>query len=274
MKKKEEKKQINKKWKGLKARIQSFLASADQNELHQFRVQVKKLKALLVMLQSDKKNHKLLKDFKPVKQIFREAGDIRNAYVNLQLSEQYHLQSPDFAKHQQQIMEQGTIAFKTNSFKHIKKLKRTHTRINHDIHQLDNKSIRQFYQDNLFDIEAFLQNIVFDEQLHDCRKKVKLLMYNQKLAGKVLPRKLRLNTDYLNQLQDSIGQWHDNALAMDLFKPDENRNKAVLNKLRKNGRKLRQEIIDLSENFKAKVTAPVVKETKHKDKAQTDHEKQ
>lgn len=264
MKKKEEKKYINKKWKGLKARIQTFLTTSDQQELHRFRVQVKKLKALIQLLQSDKKNDQLLQDFKPVKRIFRQAGNIRNAYVNLQLSEQYQLHSPAFTARQQQIMEQGSIEFKTKSFKHIKKLKRTHKRINRDVHRLDDKAIQQFYKDNLTEIEAFLQNIVFDEQLHDCRKKIKLLLYNQKLAGSTLPKALRLNADYLNQLQDSIGRWHDNALAIDLFKLDDKPNKGVLAKLRKNDRELRQEIIALCADFKARVTAPAEKVKKQK----------
>ncbi|WP_158825448.1 CHAD domain-containing protein [Mucilaginibacter lacusdianchii] len=262
MKKKEEKKQINKKWKGLKAHVKCFLKSADQEELHQFRVQVKKLKALIQMLQCGNKNHKLMKDFKPVKQIFREAGDIRNAYVNLQLSEQYHLKSADFEQHQQQIMQNGTEEFKAKGFKHIKKIKRSHTQINRDVHRLDNKAIRQFYVNNLDAIEAFFENIVFDESLHDCRKKIKLLMYNQKIAGKALPKKLQLNHTYLNQLQDSIGRWHDNILAIELFKTEQAQNKAILSKLNRTDQQLRKEITSLVENFRAKVTAPEPKKPK------------
>ena len=47
MKKKEEAKYLDNEWKEMYTHLKAFLETGDQEELHQFRVQIKKLNALL-----------------------------------------------------------------------------------------------------------------------------------------------------------------------------------------------------------------------------------
>jgi CHAD domain-containing protein len=44
---------------------------------------------------------------------------------------------------------------------------------------------------------------------HKCRKKIKNMLYFYNTLPKKMARKLHLNTLYLDQLQDAIGQYHD-----------------------------------------------------------------
>jgi len=123
MKKKEETKYLDKEWKQMNVHLKAFLESGDQEELHKFRVQIKKVRAMLNLFENTSKQHGLLKDFKPVRQIFKYAGHIRDAHTNLQLSARYSLKNELFETGQQKIIEEGVTEFQYQGKKHIKHIK-------------------------------------------------------------------------------------------------------------------------------------------------------
>ncbi len=51
----------------MKLHLKDFLHSHDQEALHQFRVQVKKMRSFLVLLEAGSGNRDLLQHFKPIK---------------------------------------------------------------------------------------------------------------------------------------------------------------------------------------------------------------
>src|ERR1700744_4513810 len=101
MKRKEEQQYVDKHWKTLKQGLKDYLLTGDQEALHEFRVEVKKIRAFLV-LQPNIKG----KDFKPVKSIFKHAGDIRNIYLNLELGHLHHIDDEAFVLQQHLLLEQ------------------------------------------------------------------------------------------------------------------------------------------------------------------------
>src|SRR5215469_5157746 len=96
MKVKAEEKYLDKEWIEMGARLKAFLETGDQEQLHKFRVQVKKLRAMLTLFENASKEPGLTKLFKPVKKIFRRAGVIRDAHIHLKLSERYDLKNELF----------------------------------------------------------------------------------------------------------------------------------------------------------------------------------
>ena len=86
MKKKEESKHLGKEWEEMSIHLNSFLETGDQEELHRFRVQVKKIRAMLSLIEDASGEHAFLKNFKPVKKVFKYAGNIRDAHTTLQLA--------------------------------------------------------------------------------------------------------------------------------------------------------------------------------------------
>jgi CHAD domain-containing protein len=54
--------------------------------------------------------------------------------------------------------------------------------------------------------------------------------------------------DYLDQLQDEIGKWHDAVLAFDLFSEEEQNDKAALMKLQGEIKNKESSVISLSYN--------------------------
>lgn len=70
MKKQQEKKHLGKLWKKMQQHFKRFTRNQDQEELHQFRVQVKKIRSFLTLLAENKKNNQLQEDFKPIRKLF------------------------------------------------------------------------------------------------------------------------------------------------------------------------------------------------------------
>jgi CHAD domain-containing protein len=52
MKKREERKYFDKEWKGMRDSLKAFLKEECQEDLHRFRVQIKKLRAFLILADS------------------------------------------------------------------------------------------------------------------------------------------------------------------------------------------------------------------------------
>ena len=201
--------------------------------------------------------HQLLRDFKPVKKIFKHCGLIRNAYINLQLGERYHLESEQFKNSQQLIIDNGTLELKALENKYLKTIKVVYARINEDFKMISNNCINEFYNQNLEQVAGMLDQLEFNEALHTARKQIKTLLYNRKVAQKALAGKLQVNNDYLDKLQDSIGNWHDNMLAIDLFSMPELNDRPVITRIKRQNTKLKKSISILAKSFTKKAILPL-----------------
>ncbi|MEO6849102.1 MAG: CHAD domain-containing protein [Mucilaginibacter sp.] len=257
MKKKAEKAYFDEQWESMTTHLKVFIETGDQEELHIFRVQVKKMVAMLALFDFASSKHQLSKDFKPVRKIFKHAGLIRNAYINLQLGARYHLNSAQFISIQQDMMENETKAFKELESKYLETIKIVYKSIKHDLKDISNKRINDFYNENLQQVASALEHLEFNESLHKARKQIKILLYNRKIAQKALTGKLQVNNDYLDKLQGSIGDWHDNMLAIELFSTPELNDKPVITRIKRQNTRLKKAISVMAKGFTAKAILPV-----------------
>lgn len=255
MKKKEGISRLDKRWKNMKKYLKAFLTSGNQEDLHQFRVQVKKIKALLTLYACKPENKGLLTQLKPVKRVFKKAGEIRNAYINLKLAKKYQLDNPEFNQQQQQLLDKGLERFKKKGSKHLKSLKKTHIVLQNNIHPLPNKTVRGFYQHKLTGIESFFARPTFDEHLHNARKNIKLLTYNHQAAAKALKNKVAVKQSYLDQLQEMIGNWHDHNLAIETLSGKGSAEDQAINDIKNSNAGLETAIIELAQHFREKISA-------------------
>ncbi len=253
MKKKEEIKQLDKLLKSMKRLLKAYLKDGQQENLHQFRIQVKKLKAMLTLYSCEPENKSLLKDFKPIKEVFKKAGVIRNAHINLKLGEKHQLKDENFNQHQQRTLDENTLQFNQDRSRYLKKIKKTQIILQNTITRLHNKTIRTFYKNRLAKIKSFFENPTFDDQLHNARKNIKLLLYNKQLAAKAIENKVQINQVYLDQLQDLIGEWHDHNLTIAMLANHTKTNNPATNQIKKSNATLEKKILALSNNFEEKV---------------------
>jgi CHAD domain-containing protein len=234
--------------------FKSYLKTENPDQLHQFRVQVKKIKSLLILYTINKKNKNLLKIFRPVKTIFHHAGAIRDSYIHLQLAEQFQVKEPEFHQEQTDLMFQEMTGFKKKSRKYALKLNKTLEKIKDELRGISNKDIADFYASELNSVVLALAKREFNDDMHDCRKRLKNLLYNQKLANKSMKGKLKLNLPYLDQVQDLLGEWHDGILARDLFSLQMNEEQQSIDKLNLQIGTLEDGVVAISTDFWQKAT--------------------
>jgi CHAD domain-containing protein len=254
MKKKDEAKYLNKEWVEMNTRLKAFLETGDQEELHKFRVQIKKLRAMLLLFEKTSKENRLLKNFKPVRNIFKYAGNIREAHTNLELSERFGLKNELFESSQQKIIDEGTAEFQSKGREFLKDIKTARQKIKKQIPKVDDSQIAAFCKKQLEQVAASLAISGFTEDMHANRKLIKILVYNYKLAGQALEGKIPFNTAYLDKLQEAIGKWHDNLVAEQLFSLSELNDKAIVAKIKRINAGVKRTITLLAKNFLKKAT--------------------
>ena len=254
MNRKEETKHLNKEWKQINFHLNAFLETGNQEELHRFRVQIKKLKAMLTLFQHANKKQVLLKNFKPVAKIFKLAGSIRDAHINMLLKEKYNIKNALFEEGQQKIIENGISQFKEKGSKYLKRIKEVQADIKKNLSNIEDKAIADFYKIKLEIIAKKLAVPNFNEDMHYNRKIIKTLVYNHKLANKALNGIVTINSEYLDKLQDVIGEWHDNIIAAQLFATTELNDKTIVTKIKRKNTSVKKNILDLATNFLQKAT--------------------
>ncbi|MDP9080760.1 MAG: CHAD domain-containing protein [Bacteroidota bacterium] len=231
MKKKTAVKYFDREWKGMKSCLKSYLKKGEQEELHKFRVQVKKLQALLILSDQTRHHAKLIPCFKPVKKVFKRAGELRNVYIAGELTQRH------------QPADKAAQSFRLVVDKHLKGIKKVRHELKTKIKPIRNKQIRLFYENQLRQIARDLAAQSSAEYLHTCRKRLKVLLYNYQAVRRVLA--IGLDTTYLNQVQDTIGKWHDQSLTVGL--PDNDA--AIVDQLEEQQCLLKTAIEELTNNF-------------------------
>ena len=256
MNKKTELKFLDKEWELMNIHLQGFLDTGNQNDLHKFRVQIKKLRAMLFLFENTSKEDGLLKKFKPVRKIFKYAGNIRDAHTNLALGEHYQVKNELFETGQQKIIEEGTVEFRSKGEEFFKSIKHAHKKLKKHLQKVDDRRVKQYYKEQLQSINTNLAVSGFTEDMHTNRKLIKILVYNHKLAEKAINGSLAFNIAYLDKLQEAIGKWHDNVLAEELFSKPELNDKPILTKIRRVNSGVKRSISSLAEDFLKKATTP------------------
>ena len=255
MRKKEERKYFEKEWREMKASLKAYLQKEQQEDLHHFRVQVKKISAFLILSESTGHHPVLTNHFKPIKRIFKKAGNIRNAYMNIELGKTYQIENDTYINQQQELQSQTNAKFKANSHKNLKKINSVYKVLKEKIKAISDVHISLFYQNRLQLIANSLTGIQFNEGLHTNRKQLKILIYNYKLTHPIIAT--GFNEPYLDQVQTAIGNWHDHVQAIDLFSGNQVNDKAAVNSLKKQNIKYKTRITHLTKNIYNQATTTV-----------------
>ncbi|HMI63925.1 MAG TPA: CHAD domain-containing protein [Puia sp.] len=213
---KKQRKYLTKKERDLLIQLRAYSESGDADALHRLRLDVKKVKAFVQMVKacSDKKasrDRSASKDFGLLKKMFRQAGKVRDASNTIKLLEQLH-SVPAFTVEQDHLRVSAADEFRQQAEKYRKNGKKAGRRLLEDVNAIRTGCIRDWYGEQLIRIGVLLT--ASGDELHEARKKIKELLYVEKLLPSGLVDELRLDDEYLDKLQDLIGQWHDMAMIV------------------------------------------------------------
>ena len=254
MKRSDEIKYFDKVWKEMSLHLKLFLETGNQENLHSFRVQIKKLKALIILTENTDSHLTIIKLLKPVSKLFKTAGRIREAHINLSLTEKYKIINEPFTAGQNQIITNGLANMRLNSSDTLLTIKDANKQIKKKLPKIKNSFISAFYNNQLELLNRNLEIPNFTEEMHQNRKLIKLLVYNHKLAVKALNNQINLNIEYLDKLQNKIGEWHDNLVAAQLFSTGQIINADVAKVINRKNNSIKKYIKNLATDFIKKAT--------------------
>lgn len=225
LKQKKQEKYFNKHWESMFSRLYNYCVAHDPEELHKLRVEIKKLEALFILSEicvwSKKDKKKFSKYFQPIKKVFKSAGRIRTAYLNLKMVEKYENENSrfnsQFKDKQNDILLKQSDKFSRNMIACAEIMDRNYKHLIKLFRDIDNKCIIGSYQKQLKLLDKTFKNYKTSAELHKCRTKIKRLLYAYSILNKPSAKKINLNTKYFDDLQDNLGKWHDTNVAVELL---------------------------------------------------------
>jgi CHAD domain-containing protein len=176
---------------------------------HELRVEIKKLNALFDLIRYCAKDFKRKKIFQPFKQVFRQAGKVRELQLEIAMLEKNFAGSPpnDFIAGLNKLRSKEEKAFfSILNKKLIGRMKKRRDKISDALSDIKNKQVNRYLAHQSDRIRTIIQaGDLQPEALHELRKQIKILNYNRKSLPLELPDPMANQT----VLPDLLGEWHD-----------------------------------------------------------------
>jgi len=223
--------------------LRAFIKKGRQSKLHRFRTSVKKLRAIARLVEQTAHTPHLVRTLRPLRKTFKLSGAIRDSYLHLELGKRFEA-TPGYLAGERKTMRQANTVLHRNTKKHLDKLNQSKKKLRKALVAVADLDLTLFYESELRAIERQLAHPTDDDELHACRKRLKVLLYDLPLVRHVLD--LPVNEGYLEEVQIAIGDWHDNLLAANNFPG-----------LHQNTERMRETINNLTQNFYTRATTPV-----------------
>lgn len=202
-----------------------LLNDFDNDENHKFRVEMKKLRAFIRLVNLAKQDQDKIP--KSIKKFYHDAGDIRNLQMHEQrinnLAKDLSIESPHLYLEQLKAEEKATLRKAREITGDISLKDFEEKLIVHAPVELTRENKTEFVKNNFSRLSLLLMlPIYFDETFHDVRKIVKDLMYNYEhlkdAVVTIIPYPLN-DSKFMEKLADAIGDFHDLCLALFFLSP-------------------------------------------------------
>lgn len=194
---------LDEQWDKLSRHLEQYFLYQKPNDLHQLRVSIKKISAMVQFLGHDQEAAQIKNEFEPIRKIFKAAGKIREIHILLEITNHLELNHPWITKIFEKRKNRATIIFLRSKKKFQKALKRSYTKYSKKITSHPDFVLKYFLITQIQSAEIQLSK----QNYHEVRKKIKVALNLTNL----LPQNQSafLNIGYLDAAQKAIGDWHD-----------------------------------------------------------------
>ena len=258
LKKKEQEKFLRKRGDNMMHHLSEFKRVQDPESLHQLRVEVKKLKGFLALSGYCTAKQKLTPE---AKHVFKQAGAIREAHLNLEFIKQNQLRVPQFKNEQESTVLKQSREFSSAAKAYRKTIQKNINDITGKLKPIPDKCIAGWYKKNIATLSDVFETLATSE-IHEGRKKIKNLLHVYSMLDKTMAASLKLNIEYLEQLQEAVGKWHDVDVSYTMLTDAKLKNKKVLETFKKEIAKSLAAIKPLAANFSKRIKVRTVKRIK------------
>lgn len=252
LKRKRQRKYLIKRCLKVRRRLRTFASSGEQRELHKLRVELKKIKTFIKLVTLYRGKKKLAVQQRSIRLVFHHAGVIREADLNLQMMQQFHINRPAVKDKAGRILRQEPGKFRSHVARYDRLIKELVSALLKLLRPLRDRKLQRWIDKQVEKTAVIVAGTPTD-QLHTARKRIKHLGYIYEICPKRLRTKLALNADYLDQLQDVIGKWHDTDVAIRLLDAHNGRNQVGLDRLRRQREQEGAAIWEKGRHFEDKV---------------------
>lgn len=202
--------------KAVEQHLKEFKKDRNTEHLHQLRVDIKKVNAILDLINS---TYHVKYDKKIVQKIFNKSGKIRELHLNGMLIKRLQGE-PDSVVNE---LEKREIALEHILIKcipgYLKRVKKFRKYTDYSIHLPSFKVIGKYLEKKLEKAQKR-----FDEHtrrsVHKARMKIKELLFVYAVLPVKIKNKLGIDVDFLNDLQAQLGDWHDYYAAIQFFEEE------------------------------------------------------
>jgi CHAD domain-containing protein len=246
------KKYIELNYNRLKQHLNSYFENKDFEELHKIRVDIKKIRALTFWRNShdeigvDKASKKL-------KKLFRESGQIRTCLIHIDILKKYNLKSKQVERVLSKKLTLYIRLFDLHYWIYKKEIDVSSRFLQNHITELPQSIVLKNIITTSKSIQKNLLDYTKDEDWHQARKQIKIILYNAELLNTKKNGEIKLNLDYLKDMQHLLGEWHDLTVTYELLNNYLKHSDKKLKKLKQQILDYEKEIVSNSEEFKSKM---------------------
>ena len=215
----------------IKTHLKGYAHAPDAELLHQVRVEIKRLKALLALLQYHNKKFDAHKAYVPFRDIFRACYAIREPAVMSELSKKFAAQ-----KRKPSGADKATIKkFQKEIPRYLETVDKKGKKLVKEIKKVSPKTLERYLKRNKRALEGKLFPSFHARDLHKSRKLVKEIMYLETIA---IGREDR--DPFFAEIAELIGTWHDRVIYIDKLRKNKPKPEEEISMLRaENSKELR-----------------------------------
>lgn len=211
-----------KRFKRLETFLKSFPAGNEKEELHQIRLEIKRIKALLRLIHFNDKGFRDHKHFIPLRTIFRETGKIRDTGLRQELLDQYTQVHTPFFRSPDKAIKQ----FMDGLPEHIKAVRKQKKIVGKEIGKIKSRTYTLYLYKKKNELKDILSEGFSQKDLHGLRKLIKEVIY----LTSVKKKKHEIDP-ILIRSSELIGNWHDKKILIPWIRAHAPKEKTTIKKL-------------------------------------------
>ena len=176
-----------------------------ETAIHQMRVEIKKLHALVKLLDKTEPKSDIKEKFIPVRRLFKRMGAIRE--IQLEINKLKDLSSDNLQEipSLNEKLEKRKSKISRPSEKWEKQIQSSFQEFIHFYFSLKIKLLQDYFRK----LMITANNLMLQENFHEARKNIKSVLYLKALLREPEQESMGIDFSYLNELQEKIGNWND-----------------------------------------------------------------
>lgn len=246
---------LQKRFHDMRESLGKFFEGGNQEDLHKFRVGAKKVRMIIRVLDYMEDNKKAKKAYKSLKQVFGEAGTVRNTFIIHRLLGKYGMKNTPIARKKKKELESLSQHFIEQKDSYYALVDEAEQSIKKHIRKIGHKSLEGYIQDGLHKAALCLQAAPGREKLHEMRGLIKTIGYSTTLLEHDQVHFPGPNVAYLDRMQNCMGDWHDADSVIQLT-GDSRLSTRVKNHVSKESARLYRKTLGMARNFMDKAFTP------------------